>query len=154
MSMPVRIGWLSFGPQTCKAVNRRPLRVGIVSWAGFAGGTLVNGGWRSSQGTFSRWLRKPGVDFVELDGAAAREQALRGCAEDENKVDVLWSSIGSWSAEFPQFKKDGIDAVAIAQVASSNNACALIVSERVDGLSGIEGKIITAKWSPAHWLAV
>ena len=151
-NLPVRIGGLSFGPQTCKALSRRHLRVGIPPGVGFAGGILVNGGLQPGQSGFSRFFRKPGVDFVIVDEDASKEQALTGCADDENKVDILWSSIGSWAVEFPEYKKAGIKATAIAQIATSDNACALIGNAKVHDVQSYTGKIATAQWSPAHWL--
>src|SRR5437016_14640873 len=48
----------------CIPVSRRPLRIGITAWAGFAGGLLANGGFYPSH-----WTNKTtGIEFVFLDG--------------------------------------------------------------------------------------
>ncbi|HKV94829.1 MAG TPA: hypothetical protein VJW20_19955, partial [Candidatus Angelobacter sp.] len=101
----IQFSWhlMRFG---CVPLTERPLRVGISHWAGFAGGILANGGVQSSSDSPKRWGNNDGVKFIYLENTESREQAFSGCADDGNHVDVLWTTVDSWAAEYPLLARD------------------------------------------------
>src|SRR4051812_43495686 len=88
----------------------RPLVVGLVSWPGFAGGIVANGGFQeNSESTFTKRYGLP-VRFVLIEDIDARGKAFAKGGPDG--VDVVWTSIDFWANELPNFVKGGIEASA------------------------------------------
>ena len=121
--------------------QNRPLRVGITRWAGFAGGLMANHGMASEK-----------VKFLLKEGYKAREAAF-SCSftnADEN-VDIIWSSLESWSGEYPNFKD--LSGQAILQVAKPNENCALVADKEIDESKLTSHKLGAPLYSPADWIA-
>jgi ABC-type nitrate/sulfonate/bicarbonate transport system substrate-binding protein len=150
-------GWQYFHRTAPTAVGNcqpftkdRPLRVGITRWAGFAGAIVANGGIHPNGSKFAQ-----GVEFIFEENASDRYKAL-SCEDDKRGVDVLWSSVESWAAEFPEFKEknDKVDARAIMQVAKSSKSCELVADEDItDEKELARDRLGVPRLSPAQWLA-
>src|SRR5215813_8041457 len=67
----------------------RPLRVGVVSWPGYAGGIVANNGFKPNRDCIFFKNHKQTVEFVLLEDPAQRSQAF---AKGEGGVDVVWST--------------------------------------------------------------
>jgi outer membrane protein OmpA-like peptidoglycan-associated protein len=132
-------------------LSKRPLRVGITRWAGFAGGILANNGIGANGN--ARWKHKFGVEFRFLEDIDARETALQ-LKDQDGGVDVVWSSVETWPAEAARFKERHIEASAIMEIASSTASCGIVT----DGAVPQEGSLLrqrlgAPRFTPAHWLA-
>src|SRR5215510_2694489 len=91
----------------------RPLRVGVVSWPGYAGGIVANNGFKPNRDCIFFKNHKQTVEFVLLEDPAQRSQAF---AKGEGGVDVVWSTVDYWANELPGFLNNGVKARAIMQV--------------------------------------
>ncbi|HKV91175.1 MAG TPA: phosphate ABC transporter substrate-binding/OmpA family protein [Candidatus Angelobacter sp.] len=155
------IPWPQFKIKSgCTALGKRPLRVGVSQWAGFTGGLLANGGMHSTPDAAKLWGNKYGVELVPLEDFTARQEAFSECADSGNHVDILWTTIDTWAAEYPLLKRnaDSPDNIprAFMQIAQSKEACAIIVRDRFKGqLADLQpGKLGAPKLSPAYALAL
>lgn len=132
---------LGLEPQ-CKPLSSRPLRVGITPWAGFGGGLLGNSGFRSSE-----------VEFVIFEKSdQERKAALTGCAAEEGKLDVVWTSVESWAAELPEWK--GVNARLFMVFAQANGARVWMtdwMAHRSFLLKDLHSITFTG-WSPAEYV--
>ena len=133
------------GKPYCTPLGERPLRVGITPWAGFAGGLLVNGGMNSNGEDPQKW------EFQYIDKYRDRADSLSGCAADDKHVDVLWSSVESWPAEFPKL---GDKAQAIMEIGESSRTCGIVTDSQADLNHLLKDNLAVAKFSPAHWVAI
>src|SRR5436309_1600500 len=139
----------------CASLSNRPLRVGITHWAGFSGGLVRNGGFIPSENTSPQWNLPHGVEFVYVDGFEKRQHKLSDDSED--CVDLLWSSVESWAAEFPRWAEDSVHSVharAIMQIAQSHGGH-LVADTSIDNLADIKApsRLNIARFTAGHWLA-
>lgn len=131
----------------CRPLAGRHLRVGITPWVGFGGALLAEDRWQSE------------VELVNLEDSDW-EEALSGCVDSEKKVDVLWTSIDSWAAQYPALSRnadftDQLPPVAIMEIARSSEACALMVAPGVIDLDKQpDGKIGAPALTTAHAIAL
>jgi outer membrane protein OmpA-like peptidoglycan-associated protein len=132
-------------PNSCAPLAKRHLRVGITPWVGFGGALLSEDGWQDK------------VDLVSMEDSDW-EEAFSGCADSEKKVDVLWTTIDSWAAQYPvlRAKMDAQHApIAVMQIARSSEACALMVAPGVVDLKAqADQKIGAPALTAAHAIAL
>src|SRR2546421_1437974 len=101
----------------------RPLRVGVVSWPGYAGGIVANNGFKPNQECIYFKNYKQTVEFVLLEEPSQRSQAF---ARGEGGVDIVWSTVDYWANELPGFVSNGVKARAIMQVDWSQGGDAIV----------------------------
>jgi NitT/TauT family transport system substrate-binding protein len=129
----------------------RPLRVGIVSWPGYAGGIGANNGFRPNTNCIFWQRHKLLVEFVLLEDVETRAKAFsRG---GDNGVDVVWSTVDFWAYELPGFLKGGVPARAVMQVDWSRGGDAIVAGRSVQRVEDLKDKRISlALFTPSHWL--
>jgi NitT/TauT family transport system substrate-binding protein len=128
----------------------RPLRVGIVTWPGYAGGIVANDGFKpnntSIYGRDGLW-----VEFTLQEDVDVRNKLFAKGGKDG--LDIVWSTVDYWANELPGFVKNGINAKAIMQVDWSRGGDAIVADQSVQKIEDLRGKSIAlAQFTPSHWL--
>ncbi|MFH0779387.1 MAG: ABC transporter substrate-binding protein [Parcubacteria group bacterium] len=129
----------------------RPLVVGIVSWPGYAGGIVANGGFKeNAESIFTKKYGLP-VRFVLIEDIDARGKAFaKGGPEG---VDVVWSTVDFWANELPNFIKGGINGKAFLQVDWSRGGDAIVANDLIKTVEDLKDKkIALVQFTPSHWL--
>lgn len=129
----------------------RPLRVGVVTWPGYAGGIVANGGFKPNKQCIYWNNHKLLVEFLLMEDVDARGKAFaRGGADG---VDIVWSTVDFWANELPGFIKNGVKAKAIMQVDWSRGGDAIVADKKIQRIEDLAGKkIALALFTPSHWL--
>lgn len=129
----------------------RPLRVGIVTWPGYAGGIVANGGFKPNRECIYWNGHKLLVEFLLLEDVDARAKAFARGGPDG--VDIVWSTVDFWANELPGFAKNGIKSKAIMQVDYSRGGDAIVATNAIRSIEDLRGKKISlALFTPSHWL--
>src|SRR2546421_2296783 len=84
----------------------RPLRVGIVTWPGYAGGIVANNGFKPNKNCIYWDKHNLQVEFLLMEDTDVRAKAF--AKGGENGVDIVWSTVDFWANELPGFVKDGV----------------------------------------------
>lgn len=129
----------------------RPLRVGVVTWPGYAGGIVANMGFKPNKECI--YWEKHGllVEFLLMEDVDARAKAFAKGGADG--VDIVWSTVDFWANELPGFIKGGVNAKAIMQVDWSRGGDAIVVRSGINRIEDLLGKKISlALFTPSHWL--
>src|SRR5215210_161703 len=128
----------------------RPLRVGVVTWPGYAGGIVANNGFKANK-ECTYWTKYgQTVEFLLMEDVDVRNKAFAKGGEDG--VDVVWSTVDFWANELPAFVKDGVRARAIMQVDWSRGGDAIVVDPSITKIEDLKGKKISlALFTPSHW---
>lgn len=132
----------------------RPLRVGVVTWPGYAGGIVANGGFKPNPDSIfnkQEVLKKDGVEFLLMEDVDVRNKAFAKGGADG--VDIVWSTVDFWANELPAFVKDNVKARAIMQVDWSRGGDAIVVDPSITKVEDLKGKKVSlAQFTPSHWL--
>ncbi|MBI5707702.1 MAG: OmpA family protein [Armatimonadetes bacterium] len=129
----------------------RPLRVGIVTWPGYAGGLVANHGFKPNKECIYWKNHKLLVEFMLMEDVDARAKAFAKGGPDG--VDIVWSTVDFWGNELPGFIKGGVDSKAIMQVDWSRGGDAIVVRSGINRIEDLAGKKISlALFTPSHWL--
>ena len=129
----------------------RPLRVGVVTWPGYAGGIVANNGFKPNQDSIYFKRHNLLVEFLLMEDVDARAKAFaRGGKEG---VDIVWSTVDFWANELPGFLKNDTKAKAIMQVDWSRGGDAIVADRSINKIEDLYGKKISlALFTPSHWL--
>jgi outer membrane protein OmpA-like peptidoglycan-associated protein len=129
----------------------RPLRVGVVTWPGYAGGIVANNGFKPNKECIYWNNHKLQVEFLLMEDVDARAKAFaRG---GESGVDIVWSTVDFWANELPGFVKSGVKAKAIMQVDWSRGGDAIVADRSIQRIEDLKGKrVALALFTPSHWL--
>jgi NitT/TauT family transport system substrate-binding protein len=129
----------------------RPLRIGVVTWPGYAGGIVANGGFKPNKQCIYWNNHKLLVEFLLMEDVDARAKAFaRGGADG---VDIVWSTVDFWANELPGFRKGGTKARAIMQVDWSRGGDAIVADNSIRRIEDLRGKKVSlALFTPSHWL--
>src|SRR5436305_11394075 len=119
----------------------RPLRVGIVTWAGYAGGIVANNGFKPNTDSIYFRKHKLCVQFMLMEDVDARAKAFARGGKDG--VDIVWSTVDFWANELPGFRKNGTPARAIMQVDWSRGGDAIVADARIHRIEDLAGKKIS-----------
>jgi NitT/TauT family transport system substrate-binding protein len=126
----------------------RPLKVGVVTWPGYAGGIVANGGFKPNKECIYWTRHNLLVQFLMMEDVDARAKAF-----SNGGVDVVWSTVDFWANELPGFRKGGVDAKAIMQVDWSRGGDAIVADQSIRKIEDLRGKKISlALFTPSHWL--
>src|SRR5207237_5236579 len=129
----------------------RPLRVGVVTWPGYAGGLVANNGFKPNKDCIFWNGHKQTVEFLHIEDADVRAKAFAKGGPDG--VDIVWSTVDFWANELPGFVKDGTKARAIMQVDWSRGGDAIVADQSIKTIEDLKGKKISlALFTPSHWL--
>lgn len=129
----------------------RPLRVGIVTWPGYAGGIVANNGFKPNKDSIYGRDRNLQVEFTLQEDVDVRNKLFaKGGA---NGLDIVWSTVDFWANELPGLSKNGVKARAIMQVDWSRGGDAIVVDDGIKRVEDLPGKTIAlAQFTPSHWL--
>jgi len=129
----------------------RPLRVGVVSWPGYAGGIVANNGFKPNKECIYFKNHKQTVEFVLLEVPAERSQAF--AKGGPGGVDIVWSTVDYWANELPGLISNGVKSRAIMQVDWSRGGDAIVADESIKSIEDLKGKKISlVMYTPSHWL--
>ncbi len=129
----------------------RPLRVGVVSWPGYAGGIAANNGFKPNKECIYWKSHNLLVEFMLMEDVDARAKAFARGGDDG--VDIVWSTVDFWANELPGFIKNGVKARAIMQVDWSRGGDAIVADQSIHRIEDLQGKKISlALFTPSHWL--
>ncbi|MHB9130151.1 MAG: OmpA family protein [Armatimonadota bacterium] len=129
----------------------RPLRVGVVSWPGYAGGIVANSGFKPNKTCIYWNNHKLLVEFLLMEDVDARAKAFARGGKDG--VDIVWSTVDFWANELPGFAKNGVKSRAIMQVDWSRGGDAIVADNSIHNIEDLRGKKISlALFTPSHWL--
>lgn len=129
----------------------RPLRVGVVTWPGYAGGIVANNGFKPNKDCIYWKDHKQTVEFMLMEDVDLRSKAfVKGGADG---VDIVWSTVDFWANELPGFLHDGLRAKAVMQVDWSQGGDAIVADASIHRIEDLPGKKISlALFTPSHWL--
>jgi NitT/TauT family transport system substrate-binding protein len=148
------LGYKKFsGPDTSQMTGLlgRPLRVGIVTWPGYAGGIVANNGFKPNQDCIYYKRHNLYVEFLLMEDVDARAKAFARGGKDG--VDIVWSTVDFWANELPGFIKNDTKAKAIMQVDWSRGGDAIVADRSIKKIEDLYGKKISlALFTPSHWL--
>ena len=129
----------------------RPLRVGVVTWPGYAGGIVANNGFKPSKESIFWKKHKLLVEFLLMEDVDVRAKAFARGGDDG--VDIVWSTVDFWANELPGFLAQGVKARAIMQVDWSQGGDAIVADASIRKIEDLKGKKISlALFTPSHWL--
>ena len=120
------------------------IKVGVVTWGGYAGGQYFNEGFNAN--TNSRFYKDYGfqVEFVILDDFVASRAAWKN-----DEVDLLWATIDAFPTESGALAK--FDPVVVFQADWSRGGDAVVVSRGITKVADLKGKsIAVGELSPSH----
>lgn len=127
-----------------KSKLKRPIRVCVVTWGGYAGGQYFNNGFKASKE--SRFYTDYGilVEFVVMDDFASSRAAWKA-----GKVDLMWITADSFPTESEALKQ--YNPKIIFQADWSRGGDAIVVSRGIAKVSDLRGKkIAVAAATPSH----
>ncbi len=131
----------------------RPIRVGIVTWGGYAGGIMANNGFKATKDC--DFYRNHGIqvelkvidDFVQSRGAFK-------AGGDKGGIDIVWATVDAYALEYPALKE--LNPQCIMQYDWSRGGDAIAVDgNRIKEARDLVGKSISvAEDTPSHYFAL
>ena len=122
----------------------RPIRIGVVTWGGYAGGQYFNEGFAAT--SQSRFKKEYGIDveFVLNDDVPA---SLTAWKNDE--IDLHWYTIDAFPTILPEL--ESFDPVVLWQADWSRGGDAIVVRRGINTVADLKGKsIAVAELTPSH----
>ncbi|MEM9919454.1 MAG: phosphate ABC transporter substrate-binding/OmpA family protein [Bacteroidota bacterium] len=120
------------------------VRIGVVTWGGYAGGQYFNEGFAASEK--SRFYKDYGmkVEFKILDDFEASRAAWKN-----DEVNLLWATIDAFPTEAGALAQ--YDPVVVFQADWSRGGDAVVVRRGITKVSDLKGKkIAVAELTPSH----
>ncbi len=127
-----------------KSSSGDPIRVGVVTWGGYAGGQYFNEGFKAS--AESRFKKEYGIDveFVLNDDVVASLNAWKN-----GDIDVHWYTIDAMPTIMPEM--EAFDPVVLWQSDWSRGGDAIVVKRGINTVADLKGKsIAVAELTPSH----
>jgi NitT/TauT family transport system substrate-binding protein len=135
----------------CRGILGRPLRVGIVTWPGYAGGIVANNGFAPNRDSIFFKQHNLCVEFILMEDLDARGKAFARGGKDG--VDIVWSTVDFWANELPGFLQSDVKARVIMQVDWSRGGDAIVTDNSIRRIEDLyQKKISLALFTPSHWL--
>ncbi len=120
------------------------VKIGVVTWGGYAGGQYFNEGFEAS--TASRFYKDYGikVEFKVLDDFEASRNAFRA-----DEVNLLWQTIDAFPTEVNGLSD--FDPVIVWQADWSRGGDAIVARRGITSVADLKGKkIAVAELTPSH----
>ena len=120
------------------------IKVGVVTWGGYAGGEYFNGGFKASKD--SRFYKEYGVlvEFKLLDDFNASREAFK-----TGEVDLLWQTADAFPTEAGGLKE--FSPKIVFQSDWSRGGDAIVVRRGIGTVNDLKGKkIAVAPMTPSH----
>ncbi|MCB9497189.1 MAG: OmpA family protein [Fibrobacteria bacterium] len=122
----------------------RPLKVGVVTWGGYAGGEYFNGGFKASEA--SRYFQEYGllVEFVLNDDFLSSREAFKSGA-----VDLLWTTADAFPVEAAGMA--ALNPRVVFQADWSRGGDVIVARRGIGSINDIRGKkVAVAFGTPSH----
>lgn len=133
-----------FGGSSSGKADGDPIRVGVVTWGGYAGGQYFNRGFKPN--AESRFRQEYGIDveFVLNDDPSATLKAWKN-----GDIDVHWWTIDAMPTIMPDLQD--FDPVVLWQSDWSRGGDAVVVKRGINSVADLKGKsIAVAELTPSH----
>ncbi|MEM1216759.1 MAG: ABC transporter substrate-binding protein, partial [Bacteroidota bacterium] len=120
------------------------IRIGVVTWGGYAGGQYFNEGFAASEQ--SRYSKEYGIDveFVLNDDVEASLNAWKA-----GELDLHWYTIDAFPTILPGLQ--AFDPVALFQADWSRGGDAIVARRGINSVADLKGKkIAVAELTPSH----
>jgi NitT/TauT family transport system substrate-binding protein len=121
-----------------------PIRVGVVTWGGYAGGQYFNEGFKATNE--SRFKKEYGIDveFVLNDDVFSSLNAFKN-----GDIDVHWYTIDALPTIMPEMAD--FEPVVLWQSDWSRGGDAIVVKRSINSVADLKGKsIAVAELTPSH----
>jgi NitT/TauT family transport system substrate-binding protein len=131
---------------------QRPIKVAIVTWGGYAGGIVANGGFAPNRD--SVFFKDFGiqVEMLVIDDFEKSRDAFRA-GGDRGGVDIMWSTVDAYALEYGGLTKLGPKA--ILQYDWSRGGDAIAVDASIQSVADLKGKkLACAQETPSHYFAL
>ncbi len=124
--------------------GEKVIRIGVVTWGGYAGGQLFNEGFTASKE--SRFYKDYGfmVDFKLLED-------LNDCrnAWKSDNIDLMWATVDAFTTEVSGFKE--YEPQIVFQSDWSRGGDAVVVTRTIKNVADLKGKKVAfAEMTPSH----
>src|SRR5882672_11318807 len=131
---------------------KRPIKVAIVLWGGYAGGIMANGGMLPNpDSTFSREFGEQ-VELLQIDDFDKSRDAFRA-GGDKGGVDIMWSTVDAYALEYGGLSK--LAPKAFMQYDWSRGGDAIAVDASIKSVADLKGKrLACAEATPSHFFAL
>ena len=133
------------GPDTSGVLKgKKVIRVGVVTWGGYAGGEYFNEGF--APGKESRFYKDYGflVDFKLLDDFNDCRNAWKS-----DNIDLMWGTVDAFTTEISGFKD--FEPQIVFQADWSRGGDAVVVTRAIKNVADLKGKKIAfAEMTPSH----
>ena len=136
-----------------KVPLKRPIKVGIVTWGGYAAGILANNGFAPTGD--SVFAKKHGVkvQLKVIDDFNQSRTAFKLGGDSPNGVDIVWSTVDSYALEWGLMRK--LKARAVIQYDWSRGGDAIAVVNSINSFQDLRGKkIALAEGTPSHFFGL
>ena len=130
--------------QSNNSLSKDAIKVGVVTWGGYAGGEYFNEGFKAN--TNSRYYKEYGfpVEFKILDDVPVSREAWK-----KDDVNLLWCTIDALPTEIGGLSD--FDPVVVFQSDWSRGGDAIVVRRGINTVADLRGKkIAVAEMSPSH----
>jgi NitT/TauT family transport system substrate-binding protein len=131
---------------------KRPIKVAIVTWGGYAGGIYANNGFAPTKD--SLFFRDFGlqVEIIVIDDFAKSRDAFR-VGGDKGGVDIMWSTVDAFALEYPELTP--LKPKTILQYDWSRGGDAIAVDGSIRSVADLKGRTIAcAEGTPSHYFAL
>ncbi|MBK8484729.1 MAG: OmpA family protein [Saprospiraceae bacterium] len=130
--------------QAASGLAKDAVRVGVVTWGGYAGGQYFNEGFKAN--TNSRFYKEYGfpVDFKILDDVPVSREAWKN-----DEVHLLWCTVDALPTEIGGL--EDFDPVVVFQADWSRGGDAIVARRGINSVNDLRGKkIAVAEMTPSH----
>src|SRR5262249_29844037 len=131
---------------------KRPIKVAIVLWGGYAGGIMANNGMLPNpDSVFSKDFGIQ-VELLQIDDFSKSRDAFRA-GGDKGGVDIIWSTVDAYALEYGGLSK--LNPKAIMQYDWSRGGDAIAVDRSIKSVADLRGKrLACAEATPSHYFAL
>jgi len=129
---------------TTGTANDKTIRIGVVSWGGYAGGQYFNEGFTASEE--SRFFKEYGitVEFKLLDDFNDCRSAWKS-----DNIDLMWATIDAFTTEVAGLEE--FQPQVIFQSDWSRGGDAVVVNRTIKNVADLKGKKVAfAEMTPSH----
>ena len=130
--------------ETTDTTGEKVIKVGVVTWGGYAGGQYFNEGFEANKK--SRFYKDYGfmVEFKVLDDFVASRNAWK-----TGDVDLLWATIDAFTTEVKGLEQ--FEPQVIFQADWSRGGDAVVVKRGINSVKDLKGKKVAfAELTPSH----
>lgn len=130
----------------------RPIKVAIVTWGGYAGGIVANGGFAPNKDSVFYKDHGVQVELLVIDDFEKSRDAFRA-GGDKGGVDIMWSTVDAFALEYDGLRR--LNPKAVLQYDWSRGGDAIAVDGSIKSVSDLRGrKLACAEATPSHYFAL